>query len=440
MIINSNTIGIIADDLTGANDTALQFMLNNVDTNILLNTDQEPEKANTSQAWAIATESRNIAPEFAFEKVKLATQYLVEKVNPDYFYKKIDSTVRGNISVEVLSMLEVLGWDAAIIMPAFPQENRITVGGYHLLKGIPIERTEMARDPHSPIYESHLPTLLQSQLGENLKNLVGSIALKTILDGAGPILQAMNKLIENGVKLIVADSVSITDLEQIVLAMQKSNYKILPVGNSAAGRVLSNEWFPRAEKSVEVLPIKIPKLPKFIVSGSATQITSSQIDKYEQSADYEENTLVIELGMDDILEGVKDELVNRIVTNLTGENVVMVHTSKLLNNFDGFSDDTMKADLSKSGLAGAVTDFLAELTGRVLEKTKAVLITLGGETSYKCCNAINANQLKLLDEVLPAIALSKNIKSDQFIVTKSGNLGGVNTLIEIINYFKKHEE
>ena len=440
MIINSNTIGIIADDPTGANDTALQFMLNNVDTNILLNTDQEPEKANTSQAWAIATESRNIAPEFAFEKVKLATQYLVEKVNPDYFYKKIDSTVRGNISVEVLSMLEVLGWDAAIIMPAFPQENRITVGGYHLLKGIPIERTEMARDPHSPIYESHLPTLLQSQLGENLKNLVGSIELKTILDGAGPILQTMNKLIENGVKLIVADSVSITDLEQIVLAMQKSNYKILPVGNSAAGRVLSNEWFPRAEKSVEVLPIKIPKLPKFIVSGSATQITSSQIDKYEQSADYEENTLVIELGMDNILAGVKDELVNRIVTNLTGENVVMVHTSKLLNNFDGFSDDTMKADLSKSGLAGAVTDFLAELTGRVLEKTKAVLITLGGETSYKCCNAINANQLKLLDEVLPAIALSKNIKSDQFIVTKSGNLGGVNTLIEIINYFKKHEE
>ena len=440
MIINSNTIGIIADDLTGANDTALQFMLNNVDTNILLNTDQEPEKANTSQAWAIATESRNIAPEFAFEKVKLATQYLVEKVNPDYFYKKIDSTVRGNISVEVLSMLEVLGWDAAIIMPAFPQENRITVGGYHLLKGIPIERTEMARDPHSPIYESHLPTLLQSQLGENLKNLVGSIELKTILDGAGPILQTMNKLIENGVKLIVADSVSITDLEQIVLAMQKSNYKILPVGNSAAGRVLSNEWFPRAEKSVEVLPIKIPKLPKFIVSGSATQITSSQIDKYEQSADYEENTLVIELGMVNILAGVKDELVKRIVTNLTGENVVMVHTSKLLNNFDGFSDDTMKADLSKSGLAGAVTDFLAELTGRVLEKTKAVLITLGGETSYKCCNAINANQLKLLDEVLPAIALSKNIKSDQFIVTKSGNLGGVNTLIEIINYFKKHEE
>lgn len=439
MIINSNTIGIIADDLTGANDTALQFMLNKADTHILLNTEVEPAKSDSSQVWAIATESRNIAPEFAFEKVKLATQYLVEKVNPDYFYKKIDSTIRGNISIEVMSMLEVLNWDAALIMPAFPQENRITVGGYHLLKGVPIERTEMARDPHSPIFESHLPTLLQAQLGNNLKELVGSIDLKTILDGAGPILQSLNKLIESGVKIIVADAVSITDLEQIVLAMQKSNYKILPVGNAAAGKVLSNEWIPKDEFS-EVLPVKLPKLPKFIVSGSATQITMSQIDKYEQSEDFEENSLVIELGMDTILEGVQEELVDRIVSNLVNSNVVLVHTSKLLNNFDGFSEDTMKADLSKSGLAGAITDFLATLTKRVLSKTRAILITLGGETSYKCCNAINANQLKLIDEVLPAIALSKNATSDQWLVTKSGNLGGVNTLIEILNYFKKHEE
>lgn len=440
MITNSNTVGIVADDLTGANDTALQFMLNNADTNILLNTEQEPARSDMPQAWAVATESRNIAPEFAFEKVKLATKYLVDKINPDYFYKKIDSTLRGNISVEILSMLDVLGWDAALVMPAFPQENRITVGGYHLLKGVPIERTEMARDPHSPIYESHLPTLLQSQLGENLKDLVGSITLKTILDGAGPILQALNKLISEGVKIIVADSVSITDIEQIVLAMQKSNYKILPVGNSAAGKVLSNEWFPKDDKSTEVLPVKLPALPKFIVSGSATEITSNQIDCFEQSPDFEDTSLVIELGMDTILGGVKDDLVDRIVANLVNTNIVLVHTSKLLNNFDGFSDDTMKADLSKSGLAGAVTDYLAELTKRVLEKKKAVLITLGGETSYKCCNAIGANQLKLIDEVLPAVALGKNIASDRFIVTKSGNLGGVGALIEIVNYFKKHEE
>ena len=439
MIINSDTVCIIADDLTGANDTALQFKLNNAETNILLNCDSEPKASEARQAWAISTESRNILPQEAFEKVKTATQFFVDKITPDHFYKKIDSTVRGNIAVEVLSILEVLQWDAAIIIPAFPQEGRTTVGGYHLLKGTPIERTEMARDPHSPISESHLPTLLKQQLGENLENLVANIELKTILDGAGPILKEINELIEQGVKIIVADSVSTTDIEQIILAMGKANYKILPVGTAATGKILSNVWFP-AENEHDILPIKIQKLPKFIVSGSATQITAAQIDKFEQNAEYEDRSLVIELDMNTILDGVKEELVNRIVSNLGNNNIVLVHTSKLLTNFDGFSEDTMNADLTKSGLANVITDYLAELSKQVLDKKKAILITLGGETSYKCCDAINANQLQLIDEVLPAIALSKNANSDQWIVTKSGNLGGITTLIEILQYFEKHED
>ena len=439
MIINSNIVGIIADDLTGANDTALQFQLNGADTNILLDKHIEKKQNFPAQAWAISTESRNGTPEEAFEKVKDAAQLLVDEINPDFFYKKIDSTVRGNIAVEVLSALKVLDWDAAIVMPAFPQEGRITVGGYHLLKGVPIERTEMARDPHSPITESHLPTLLKSQLGEKLSDLVGSIELKTILDGAGPILMKLNDLISKGKKIIIADSASTTDLEQIVLAMQKSNYKILPVGTAAAAKVLSNEWFPPNEEE-EILPIKLPKLPKFIVSGSATHITANQIDKFEQSDDFEENSLVIELDMNIVLSGVQDDLVDRVVTNLGSDNIVLVQTSKLIKNFDGFSEDTIKADLTKSGLANVITDFLADLTKRVLQKKKAILITLGGETSYKCCNSIDANQLKLIDEVLPAIALSKSVNSDQWIVTKSGNLGGVNTLVEILKYFTKHED
>lgn len=437
MIIDYSTVGIIADDLTGANDTALQFKLNGADTNIMLNTENEPMSKSSRQVWAISTESRNIDRKAAFEKVKSATEFVVNKINPDYFYKKIDSTVRGNIAVEVLSMLEVLDWDCAVVIPAFPQEGRTTVGGYHLLRGVPIERTEMAIDPHSPITESHLPTLLRQQLGENLDNLVDNVSLQTVMDGAGPILKKMNELIERGVKIIVADAVTSVDIEQIVLAMNKSDYKILPVGTAATAKVLSGVWLPN-ENTDEVLPVKLPKLPKFIVSGSATHITANQIEKFEQNEDYEDKSLIIELNIDIVKAGVGEDLVNRICDNLTGNNVVLVHTSNLFKNFDGFSGETM--DLSKSGLANVITDFLADLTRKVLERKKAVLITLGGETSYKCCNAIGANQLQLIDEVLPAIALSKSACADNWIVTKSGNLGGVNTLTEILNYFEKHDE
>ena len=87
--------------------------------------------------------------------------------------------------------------------------------------------------------------------------------------------------------------------------------------------------------------------------------------------------------MNTVLNGVQDNLVERICSNLTGDNIVLVHTSKLLKNFDGFSDETMDSDLTKSGLANVITDFLSELSKRVLEKKRTILITLGGETSYK---------------------------------------------------------
>ncbi len=193
MIINSDVVGIIADDLTGANDTALQFHLKGANTQILLSDEIEPLNIKNTQTWAISTESRNVEPEVAFERVLKTTKMLVNKINPDYFYKKIDSTLRGNIAVEVLGILSVLDYDASIVVPAFPAETRTTVGGYHLMKGVPIERTEMARDPYSPICESHVPTLLKSQVLPQYQNLIGSLELKTIMKGAGPNLQKINE-------------------------------------------------------------------------------------------------------------------------------------------------------------------------------------------------------------------------------------------------------
>ena len=85
-----------------------------------------------------------------------------------------------------------------------------------------------------------------------------------------------------------------------------------------------------------------------------------------------------------------------------------------------------------------ITDFLAELTQKVIEKIEVILITLGGETSYKCCKAINSNELRLVDEVAPAISICADI-NQKWVITKSGNLGNTNTLIEILNYLKRHE-
>ncbi len=434
-MIFSDLVGIIADDLTGANDTALQFHLRGANTKILLDSSCTPQEKEGTEVWALSSESRNVEEWEAVSRVEKAVKSFVENFSFDYYYKKIDSTLRGHIAVETLTMLDILGYDAAIIIPAFPQEGRITVGGYHLLKGVPLGRTEMAMDPHSPILESHVPTLLKSQLKDERKDLVGTIDLKTVMNGAGPILIKINELIKEGKKLIVADSTSITDIEQIALAIKKCDKNLLPTGTAAGAQVLGKFWLSGIEKERETL--KLEKLPKFIVSGTATQITAEQIAKLEQSDDYD-NVNFIALGIKDILNGVCDDLVERVINNLKSGVTVVVHTSHLITNFDGFSDDSFNAELTKEKLATKITDYLAELTRRVLEQINVILITLGGETSYKCCKAINSNELKLVDEVAPAISICSDINK-KWIVTKSGNLGNTKTLIEILNYFRCHE-
>ena len=431
----SDLVGIIADDLTGANDTALQFHKRGASTKIILDSGCSPKVKTGTEVWALSSESRNVSSEEAVVRLEKAVKNLSENFSFEHFYKKIDSTLRGNLAVEILKMVELLEYDTAVIIPAFPQEGRITVGGYHLAKGIPIGRTEMAMDPHSPITESHVPSLLKSQLGEGHEYLVGIIDLKTVMNGAGPILFRINELIKEGKKLIIADATSITDIEQVALAINKCDKKILPTGTAAGAQVFSKYWLAGIESEEE--KVQITKLPKLIISGTATQITANQIHKLENSDDYD-NIVFIPLDVKTVLENETDKLTERIYNNLKSGASVCVHTSDLISNFDGFSDDSLNANLTRDKLAGMITDYLAEITKLTIERIKVLLITLGGETSYKCCKAIDSNELRLIDEVAPAISICQDINSN-WIITKSGNLGNTNTLIDILNYLERHE-
>lgn len=437
-MIISNLVGIIADDLTGANDTALQFKKCNAKTKILLDYSIPPENDLSTEIWAISTESRNISAEQADARILETIENLNKNLNLEYFYKKIDSTLRGNIARETLTMVKTLNYDAAIVIPAFPSEGRITVGGYHLSKGTPIGRTEMARDPHSPITESYVPSLFKNQLKENEQNMVGLIGLKTIMNGAGPILIKINELIKEGKKLIIADSASAVDIEQVVLAINKSNYKILPAGTAATGSILAKLWLPEDDITEKNEQIIMPQMPNLIISGSATQINSNQIEQLDKTYDFD-NIHTLPLTVEMVLNGINDDFVNDIVSQLSSGDTVVIHSSKLLENFDGFSDDSLRGELSRANLASKITDYLAELTKAITDKIKVLLITLGGETSYKCCNAISAKELIMKDEVAPAIALCVDYKN-QWIITKSGNLGNPKTLIEILKYIEKHEQ
>lgn len=430
----SNYIGIIADDLTGANDTSLQFFIQGCKTQVSFGEDLSIDENLKTEVFAMSTESRNVSPQIAVERVKKVSENILKEYNFEYIYKKIDSVLRGNIALEIITILETLNFDAAIIYPAFPNEGRTTIGGYHLVKGVPLQRTEVSRDPACPILESNIVNLLRNQISEDKKIEVDLISLDTVMKGAGPILTKINELISKGKKLIVADAVSTTDLEQISLAVTKSSYRILPCGSAGAAQALSKIWYPDVSDNVLNSP-EIPQLPKLIVSGSATDLTASQIKRLQENDDID-NTYFITIKPENIFSDDYEEIAQRIINNLNKENTVIVHSSKLIENPDELNSLLIENEITKESFISKICDYLAAITRIVIAQKQAILITVGGETSYKCCRSIGSKNLQIIDTVAPAIPLGVDHKG-QFIVTKSGNLGTQNTLIDIIKYFEQ---
>lgn len=430
----SNYIGIIADDLTGANDTSLQLFLRGCKTQVAFGEDISIDENLKTEVFAMSTETRNVDAKTAHEKVLNVSENILKKYNFEYIYKKIDSVLRGNIAVEVVTLLDSLEYDAAVIFPAFPNEGRTTIGGFHLVKGIPLQRTEVSRDPACPIMESNIINLLKSQLPEEMANYTDLISLDVVMKGAGPILTKLNDLISKGKKLIVADAVSTTDLEQIAFAVTKSSYKILPVGSAGAAQALGKIWHPDTDEDLVKEP-QVPNLPKLVVSGSATDLTASQIKRLQEN-DNIENTYFIAIKPQNIFSNDFEEIAQRVLNNLIKDNTVIIHSSELIENTEELTSLLIENELTKEVFISKICDYLASVTKTVLSHKEAVLITVGGETSYKCCRAIGSKNLQIIDTVAPAIPLGVDHKG-QLIVTKSGNLGTQNTLIDVVRYFEQ---
>ena len=127
----SHDILIVADDLTGAADAAVPFA--SCVTAFRL-----------SRVKAVSTESRNLP-----ESEIIAEMRRVAKAegHPDLIFKKIDSTLRGNVEAEIKAAMEAFECAHAIITPAFPEMGRTVVNGHLHVDGVRIKHAgENVRD------------------------------------------------------------------------------------------------------------------------------------------------------------------------------------------------------------------------------------------------------------------------------------------------------
>lgn len=129
-------IAIIADDLTGALDTASPFACMGARVICLAN----PE-AISAEAWegtdvlSVSTNSRHLDAAQAARVVHEAARKLLA-FKPDFVLKKIDSRLKGNIAAESSAVAEVFGYQKLLVAPAAPDIGRNVKQGKIVGRGV----------------------------------------------------------------------------------------------------------------------------------------------------------------------------------------------------------------------------------------------------------------------------------------------------------------
>ncbi|NBH07799.1 four-carbon acid sugar kinase family protein, partial [Amycolatopsis sp. SID8362] len=152
---------VLGDDLTGSNATGAlyaRFGLRAVSVNAPLEPGAPCLRAgNGIDALVVNLGTRHASPSHAGQAVRHA----IEVAGPvELTVKRVDTTLRGNVGVETEAVLASAPAARALVVPAFPDAGRVTLGGLHLVDGVPLAESPAARDPLAPVGSSRVRTLL----------------------------------------------------------------------------------------------------------------------------------------------------------------------------------------------------------------------------------------------------------------------------------------
>jgi len=404
----------IADDLTGANEIA-SIAARKGKKSVVLNASFKGEKIeklflNEYEGMIFNLDSRNLSEENAYRRVK---DFLTNsrEIAKKLIYKKIDSTLRGNVAKEIDAVLDSECFDAVILVPALPRMERITVGGYHLVKGIPLGRTFYAQD----FTVSHLQKLLRSKS----KYKIGHVDLHTIELGAEAIFQKIIKEYREGLRILICDCCTRDDLKNIKEAIFNLNLRVLPVGSAG--------FFE------ELLEDKMHSLPSLIICGSLNRITRAQLNRLIDV----KKSGYLEIDFLHLLSEDK----RREFKRLLGKGEIILNQGKdlIIATPQERFEVEKKQDMNKIKLE--INQFLASLAKYFIKNFHfSGVIATGGSTAMAFLISLDVNKIEIVDELEPLIpvgVIRSSKRERMHIITKTGGFGSEDVFLKAVEYLKR---
>ncbi|MDI6601377.1 MAG: four-carbon acid sugar kinase family protein [Thermoanaerobacteraceae bacterium] len=407
---------VIADDFTGANDTGVQLKKYGFDTVVFI----DPSRINSTYRWdaiVIDTESRSISKEEAYNILSDVSETIKKNFEPSIIYKKVDSTLRGNISAEIKAICEYMDIDIIVFSPAYPQIGRTTIGGVHLLNGIPINETELANDPKNPVKTAVLKDILTADFDIPC----GIIGLNDLRHNLREKLEKIRPP-----HAIIFDVETPEDLSMITQVAALLDKKILWVGSAG----LANALFENYKK---------PQKPVLSVVGS---VNSVSIEQYNHVVEKNEAHGIV-INAVTLLNNEEIE-VNRIIEEadrLLGMGMdVIISTTNTRSDYESTVEWAKNKNISMSNVSKKIADSLGTIVNELMSKHKlSGLFITGGDIAISAIKAMKADGSVVIDELetgIPVLKIWGGPYDGTNLITKAGGFGKADSISHAIKYLK----
>lgn len=209
-------VGILSDDLTGANGVGAMFAGRGMRALTLLGVAADADLPD-ADVLVVDTATRDASPPAAAAVLRRAAERLrAEGVT--FLAKRIDTTLRGPIGTEIRAVLDTLGGRVmAVVVPAAPEAGRTVRGGRVWLGGRPLsERLGIPDEPAALIRE-------QGDVA------AASVGIEIVRGGPAAVAGALGRAEDAGIPVTVWDAETVADVRAIAEGVAASGRAVVSV-------------------------------------------------------------------------------------------------------------------------------------------------------------------------------------------------------------------
>ncbi|ADK80795.1 four-carbon acid sugar kinase family protein [Sediminispirochaeta smaragdinae] len=407
---------IIADDLTGANDTAIQYHNSGISTivGIRPQLDITTDRFAEYEVIAANTDSRSMSVHDAYETVYRITKSYHELRQSDTIYKKVDSVLRGNPGAELAAAMDAIGCKLAFVAPAYPENNRIVQDGI----------LHAGDDSFAAV----------GLFSEQMNHKVEGVPHTRVAMDLDHLTDYLLHRIRQGGEVFVFDSSTDEDLSRIYQATKRIAAQKILCGSAGLARFVGKDIASNQPQTDVVIP-HTPNDIVLVVAGTRHSTTRMQISSAARH--YREPIIQYDGCCEASFEKTLAEAQRHIGT---GSSVIFIAVAGLFRDFTvsqrESSEQYSLARTISANLGRIVRDLYVRYT------VKGIILT-GGDTALQVAQSLDAYGIEPLFEVAAGVPLGKLIggrAEGLLVVTKSGGFGSEHAIADSIASILNHSE